>query len=97
MPYLEGSCWAGLGLALEGGLEAGKEPGHQGLEGCSQLCGETVGLVTGTVVESPLRGAQTIRWEDSAYNIYAPRDGRVAVGATSWGKGRRVVHTNQKE
>lgn len=40
LPYLEGRCWAVLGLDLEGVLGEGEEPGHQGLEGCSQLCGK---------------------------------------------------------
>lgn len=38
VPYLGGRCRAVLGLGLEGVLGARREPEHQGLEGCSQLC-----------------------------------------------------------
>lgn len=38
VPYLGGRGRAVLGLDPEGVPEAGREPEHQGLEGCSQLC-----------------------------------------------------------
>lgn len=58
VPYLGGHCRAVLGLDLEGVLGAGREPEHQGLEGCSQLC-RKVGIVKGTTAAvNSKRGAE---------------------------------------
>lgn len=77
VPYLGGCCRAVLGLDLEGVLGAGREPEHQGLEGCSQLC-RRMGLVKGTTVAvTSKRGAevQVGRWETwFTNNIYAPHN-----------------------